>query len=146
MFSECCMSGCAICVYDLYDDAMSTYQDACAAARDDLRAKGVDEISWPAELRGNLSVSNAKEHQEPSLYKPVDPVKAAFEKMERELEARRAAQQKEGLESVESTERPRPEVGMGTELGGMCRKLSELIIIAIKTNGVSSDRRAFCPT
>ena len=136
------MSGCAICVYDLYDDAMSAFQDAWAAARDELRAKGVDEISWPAELREKLSAPNSKRYQGPNLHKLVDPVKAAFEKMERELEARRAAQQREGLGSVESTERPRPEVGIGTKLGGMCCKLT-LVMIAILADGVSSIYRAF---
>lgn len=102
------MSGCAICVYDLYDDAMSTYKDKCRTVCDELRARGADEDIWPAELR---SFSTGRGLEALPQEVKVDPVKAAFEKMERELQGRRAAQGKETMGSVEGAETPRPELG-----------------------------------
>lgn len=103
------MSGCAICVYDLYDDAMTTYKDACRTVCDELLARGVDEEIWPVQLRSFRSGSG---REASSQEVKVDPVKAAFEKMERELQARQAAQMKETIGSVEGAERPRPELGL----------------------------------
>lgn len=113
------MSGCALCVYDLYDDALAAYSDACRAARDELRARGVSvsESVWPVELRGKDITEDGPNGGMP--VKRVDPVRAAFEQMERELMARRAKENEaeKGAAtgtSKEGTQRPRPEPGIVT--------------------------------
>ena len=44
------MSGCAVCVYDLYDDALTEYRERIVALQTALRAKGVPEAEWPARI------------------------------------------------------------------------------------------------
>ncbi|KAL4250379.1 Oxidoreductase-like domain-containing protein, partial [Pleurotus pulmonarius] len=48
---ECCMSGCAVCVYDLYEDSLSAYKDSIAALRSSLEERGIPETEWPAPVR-----------------------------------------------------------------------------------------------
>jgi hypothetical protein len=50
-FPECCMSGCAICVYDLYDSALKDFKFEVAKLRDALNALDIQETDWPNEIR-----------------------------------------------------------------------------------------------
>ncbi|KAJ6503868.1 oxidoreductase-like protein, partial [Mycena sanguinolenta] len=75
---ECCMSGCAICVYDLYEDSLSAYTDSMAAFRTTLSSAGIPEESWPTSVRTGDTAARAK---------PV--TMSAFEELERSLKAKR---------------------------------------------------------
>ncbi|EIN08801.1 hypothetical protein PUNSTDRAFT_68000 [Punctularia strigosozonata HHB-11173 SS5] len=81
---ECCMSGCAICVYDLYDESLEAYNQSIAALQSTLRARGVAESEWPPEI----PASNGKFNDEKisSLVKNV--ALDAFEQLERALAAK----------------------------------------------------------
>lgn len=50
-FQECCMSGCAICVYDLYDEAVKDYNTQVSTIRRSLEALQVPKEQWPSSLR-----------------------------------------------------------------------------------------------
>jgi len=79
---ECCMSGCAICVHDLYQESLDDYNASVAAVRASLTDMKVPEDEWPeaihprAEKRTSLPASSL----------------TAFKEMERALKARREAQ------------------------------------------------------
>ncbi|KAJ2778490.1 hypothetical protein H4R18_004561 [Coemansia javaensis] len=70
---DCCMSGCELCVWDLYDQDMREYQRQAVAAREALEAQG---RPVPRQLR--------PEH----LRDSVDPAMRAFLDMEREMAMR----------------------------------------------------------
>lgn len=78
------MSGCAICVHDLYQESLDDYNASVAAVRTSLTRMKVPEDEWPetirpgAEKRMSLLASNS------SL--------SAFQEMERALKARREVQ------------------------------------------------------
>lgn len=82
-FAECCMSGCAICVYDLHDDSLSAYKKSLAAFRENLVAMGVPEEEWPINVR-EKSTKEKKAVARVSL--------SAFEEMERSLKAKKEAE------------------------------------------------------
>ncbi|KAJ7594861.1 oxidoreductase-like protein [Mycena floridula] len=69
---ECCMSGCAICVYDLYEDALSSYHLSLSTLRDSLIAMAVPESDWPEAIS-----------KEPKT-RPL----SAFEQLEKDLLAK----------------------------------------------------------
>lgn len=76
---ECCMSGCAICVYDLYDESLTQYREAVQTLRTSLAAMNVPEHEWPEHIRPKSKKT-----------KPVIPTQKtvsidAFEEMERNL-------------------------------------------------------------
>ncbi|EMD34837.1 hypothetical protein CERSUDRAFT_140517 [Gelatoporia subvermispora B] len=76
---ECCMSGCAICVYDLYNESLDAYTNALSSIRDALAARRVPESTWPPELHTSGS---------PTLEKPTpqaEVVLSAFEELEARL-------------------------------------------------------------
>ncbi|KAH9983158.1 oxidoreductase-like protein [Russula compacta] len=81
---ECCMSGCAVCVHDLYQESLDDYNTSVAAVRASLTAMQVPVEEWPeiicpsSERRTSLSA--------PSISL------SAFQEMERALKARRGAQ------------------------------------------------------
>ncbi|KAH8116004.1 hypothetical protein DFH11DRAFT_1583515 [Phellopilus nigrolimitatus] len=75
---ECCMSGCAVCVHDLYAESLAAYDAAVAELRVALAGAHVPEAAWPAEIRVE------KERKK-------DAVLSAFEQMELQLAARREA-------------------------------------------------------
>ncbi|KDQ32115.1 hypothetical protein PLEOSDRAFT_154320 [Pleurotus ostreatus PC15] len=76
---ECCMSGCAVCVYDLYEDSLSAYKESLATLRSSLEERGIPETEWPSPLRGAGT--------------PVPPKNnvalSAFEEFERALKAKK---------------------------------------------------------
>ncbi|KAJ7484824.1 oxidoreductase-like protein [Mycena galericulata] len=48
---ECCMSGCAVCVYDLYEEDLGVYTASLEGLRAALNAKGIPEPGWPEGVR-----------------------------------------------------------------------------------------------
>ena len=75
------MSGCAICVYDVYQESLDGYKTAMASVRASLTSMGVPMEQWPENIRLN---SESKTSLPISL--------STFEEMERELKARREAE------------------------------------------------------
>lgn len=45
------MSGCAICVYDLYEDSLNTYKKAVKSLRQSLVALQIPESEWPLSVQ-----------------------------------------------------------------------------------------------
>ncbi|KAI0264652.1 hypothetical protein BC834DRAFT_248232 [Gloeopeniophorella convolvens] len=80
---DCCMSGCAICVHDLYQDSLAAYAAALASVRASLASMDVPVAQWPARIR--LDADTAARPK-------ASTVLSAFEEFERALEAKRAAQ------------------------------------------------------
>ncbi|KAI9459185.1 oxidoreductase-like protein [Lactarius psammicola] len=78
---ECCMSGCAVCVHDLYQESLDAYKTAVASVRASLTSMGVPMEQWPKNIRLD---SERNTSYSISL--------SAFEEMERELDARRKAE------------------------------------------------------
>ena len=74
------MSGCAICVYDLYHVALTNYNEKMQLIRSNLSALDVPQSQWPKQLREGL------------LEVPKDPTLSAFEALEMKLKARHDAQ------------------------------------------------------
>ncbi|KAF8313381.1 hypothetical protein F5887DRAFT_908947 [Amanita rubescens] len=67
---ECCMSGCAVCVYDLYEEAVEMWKVEVEGVKGRLREMGVDESEWPVGLQTRQR---------------KNVVQDAFEQLEREL-------------------------------------------------------------
>jgi hypothetical protein len=76
---ECCMSGCAICVYDLYEESLEAYKESIVALRLSLSALSIPDSEWPDRIRTNTPT--AKKRQEVIL--------DAFEEMERQLKEKK---------------------------------------------------------
>jgi len=90
---ECCMSGCAICVYDLYEAAREDYKLAVEALRSTLDTLGIPESEWPAEVRradagaGAQGGGGSSQKTKPQSTREV--VESAFEAFERALREKR---------------------------------------------------------
>ncbi|KIY43789.1 hypothetical protein FISHEDRAFT_77723 [Fistulina hepatica ATCC 64428] len=82
---ECCMSGCAVCVYDLYEDARSAYKDSLKRVQDRLVGMGISASSWPEALQ--LKQHNNIPARTTTLTR--NAIADAFEEMERALAAKR---------------------------------------------------------
>ncbi|KAL1741325.1 oxidoreductase-like protein, partial [Schizophyllum fasciatum] len=80
---ECCMSGCAVCVYDLYEEALQAYKETLTSIRAGLVHMGVPESQWPERLREKADGAAKK------VERPIDISRNAFEEMERSLAAKR---------------------------------------------------------
>lgn len=72
------MSGCAICVQDLYIEALGEYRKAVESLRTSLALLKVPEDQWPPNIR---TKSNAPEP-------PKSVSLSAFEELERRLSER----------------------------------------------------------
>jgi hypothetical protein len=83
---ECCMSGCAICVHDLYQDDLSAYRESVVSIRASLHAWKVPESEWPESIKVKIGESERKRNV--SL--------TAFEEMERALKEKRAKETSTG--------------------------------------------------
>ena len=79
--TECCMSGCAVCVYDLYEESLASYEDSIAALRKSLGALGIFPNTWPRNVRPDVEKST------PESRKGV--ILNAFEEMERKLKEKK---------------------------------------------------------
>ena len=71
------MSGCAICVYDLYQDSLTAYNESVASLRIALENLKIPESEWPPEIQRSSSYSTALQQKDVSLN--------AFEQLERRL-------------------------------------------------------------
>ncbi|KAH9852445.1 oxidoreductase-like protein [Lenzites betulinus] len=78
---ECCMSGCAVCVYDLYDEARQDYMQALDKLRANLAQMGVSEDEWPSDIKRKDRSS------EPP--KRSDVILSAFEQFELALKQKK---------------------------------------------------------
>ncbi|KAK7678682.1 hypothetical protein QCA50_018264 [Cerrena zonata] len=74
---ECCMSGCAICVYDLYNEALEDYNKAVHSLRTSLRTLAIPETEWPAKIRTSQGETKREVKKDTAL--------SAFEEFERQL-------------------------------------------------------------
>ncbi|EEB94307.1 hypothetical protein MPER_06896 [Moniliophthora perniciosa FA553] len=80
---ECCMSGCAVCVYDLYDESLAAYRESVDKVKATLRKMGVPEEEWPASLGPEVKGTRRD-----------NPTLSAFEEMERVLKQKREDREK----------------------------------------------------
>jgi len=78
---ECCMSGCAICVHDLYQDSLATYHESVASLRSSLAGLDIPESEWPSNIQTSAVGSAARK----------DVVMDVFAEMERNLRQKRQA-------------------------------------------------------
>ena len=69
------MSGCAVCVQDLYVEALDEYKKAVDSLRSSLTTLHVPEDEWPAQIR--------TQNKQPERKKDV--ALSAFEELERQL-------------------------------------------------------------
>ena len=78
------MSGCAVCVYDLYEESTERYKQAVSSLRTSLSALNIPESEWPHRIqsKGPLSPEGTQERRDAS--------RSAFEELERKLEAKHA--------------------------------------------------------
>ncbi|KAG2151149.1 uncharacterized protein EDB93DRAFT_1139358 [Suillus bovinus] len=76
---ECCMSGCAICVYDIYEESLEAYKKSIVALRSSLSALSIPDSEWPDRVRTNP----------PAAEKRQDVILNAFEEMERQLKEKK---------------------------------------------------------
>ncbi|KAH9897060.1 hypothetical protein C8Q73DRAFT_744886 [Cubamyces lactineus] len=79
---ECCMSNCAVCVYDLYDDARQDYIQALDKLRLNLEMKGIPESEWPSDIR-------RKQNSPQPVAAQRDVALSAFEAFEKALKERK---------------------------------------------------------
>jgi Oxidoreductase-like protein, N-terminal len=82
--TECCMSGCAVCVHDLYQESLDVYRASVLSVRASLTAMKVPIEQWPETIRPKSG------EKTPLLASSVSL--SAFEEMERALKARRKAE------------------------------------------------------
>lgn len=81
------MSGCAVCVYDLYEEALDAYNDSVATLRAALSARHIAETQWPAHIR--TATVEETHGSTTTTEKSKDAVLGAFEEMERALKEKR---------------------------------------------------------
>lgn len=86
---DCCMSGCAVCVHDLYLDALKSYRSSLREIRDRLVAKSVPRDRWPRPIL-ELKES-AVSSQDDDIPDDVDATARAFMKLERQLKEKHKA-------------------------------------------------------
>ncbi|KAG6873335.1 hypothetical protein C0995_000194 [Termitomyces sp. Mi166 len=74
---ECCMSNCAVCVYDLYEESVVDYRKSIADLRIALSARNIPEEEWPQNVRSATTMTTPGDRKEAVL--------SAFEELERAL-------------------------------------------------------------
>ena len=77
------MSGCAVCVYDLYDEARKDYMHAIGNIRSELTKMGVPETEWPADIRTDWQGGQTSPVSKPNVSL------SAFEQLELALRTKR---------------------------------------------------------
>ena len=73
------MSGCAVCVYDLYEELLAAYNTEVDALRKALTDMRIPDSEWPAHIRLNHRSNFNTEA------KRKETILSAFEEMERAL-------------------------------------------------------------
>ncbi|KDR72489.1 hypothetical protein GALMADRAFT_749745 [Galerina marginata CBS 339.88] len=77
------MSGCAVCVYDLYEESLEAYQNALSSLRTSLTALNIPDYEWPLSVQQKRSKNSTGSRSESEMRK--ETVLSAFEEMERAL-------------------------------------------------------------
>lgn len=77
---ECCMSGCAVCVYDLYEDSLLEYKASLVSLQRQLKSMGIPESEWPSHIKSSPNFQAIRIPSSTSL--------DAFEAMEKALKAK----------------------------------------------------------
>lgn len=85
------MSGCAVCVNDLYVEALRDYKASLRSIRDKLEREAVHQSLWPKEIIELRPSGQAQ--QEDFDDADLDPVTRAFMQIERELKKKQQQQQ-----------------------------------------------------
>ncbi|KAG9125737.1 hypothetical protein FRC07_006422 [Ceratobasidium sp. 392] len=78
---ECCMSGCAVCVYDLYLSSLEDYKQSLLSARSQLQSRFVPLSEWPDEVRE----AQPQDDEQPLDSLNLDPSMKAFLILEKKL-------------------------------------------------------------
>lgn len=78
------MSGCAVCVYDLYEEELPAYKDSVTTLRAALSERQIPESEWPAHIRTGTATGTAT-----TAERSRGAVLDAFEEMERALKEKR---------------------------------------------------------
>ncbi|KAF9652373.1 hypothetical protein BDM02DRAFT_2959503 [Thelephora ganbajun] len=91
---ECCMSGCAVCVYDLYEDSLLTYKASITLLGTQLKSMGIQKSEWPSRIKSSPDSR--------AVQRPSDTSLDAFEAMEKTLKAKQQGRV-DGDESLPKT-------------------------------------------
>lgn len=85
--SECCMSGCVNCVYNVYADDLEFYTTALSSAREALLRAGTPEKEWPEAVKvvGAKGAKGMEQGEKAKMEEGMDPVMAAFLALEGKL-------------------------------------------------------------
>ena len=75
------MSGCTVCVYDLYEESLASYEDSVVTLRKSLGALGIPQDTWPRNVRPDVEKSTLESRKGVILN--------AFEEMERKLKEKK---------------------------------------------------------
>lgn len=77
------MSGCAICVHDIYLDALNAYTSSLRSIKASLLEQSVPKHAWPSAV---LEVKDGSEQDDADgLPSDLDPTTRAFMELERKL-------------------------------------------------------------
>ena len=82
------MSGCTVCVYDLYEETLEAYRETISSLRNSLSSLHIPEDDWPASIRQQ----GFPETSGPADGRRKDMVLNAFEEMERVLKLKRQSE------------------------------------------------------
>jgi hypothetical protein len=82
------MSGCAVCVYDLYEESLEAFEEAVEVLRKNLVAMNMHEHEWPEHIQ-----TKRKGGSNTPPAKSGNVVMSAFEEMERRLKEKHAAEE-----------------------------------------------------
>jgi Oxidoreductase-like protein, N-terminal len=82
------MSGCAVCVYDLYEESMDAYLDAVMSLCSSLSCLKIPKSTWPPSIRRAAAQSSPSLPPTGSDRQRKEVVMSAFEELERALEAK----------------------------------------------------------
>ncbi|OCB86459.1 hypothetical protein A7U60_g6351 [Sanghuangporus baumii] len=123
--------GCAVCVHDLYVEALDAHESTLRSIRSTLHDKGVAEETWPKQLRYGLSAEATEGEDDNAggekrdltgkdLVKARQASLSAFEQMELQLAAKQRAQEQKHTvtPSRGDLESDRPRNFVGQETGG----------------------------
>jgi len=82
------MSGCAVCIYDLHEESLSTYKASLASLRMQLTSMGIPQPEWPSHIKSPPSSQVAQRPSSTNL--------DAFEAMEKALKTKQQGRAKGG--------------------------------------------------